>query len=255
MLWQVGKSSLHILGGIHLLPEAPVFTAAEAEVMARVELFAFESDFALGLDPISGCYRGTRRMSDDIPEPLLLDATRLWSELQPDQSDMLIMRPWWAALQIMKRLLRREGLNPSYGIDRVTMDIAKRSRRDLVFLVPVRAGIEPFACAPAHEQLECLARAVYSFDEGIADVLSMVQAWRSRDPAALIPMREKFLRQMPRTYSALLGGRNRKWMPKLVGISKGRKPALAIVGVMHMLGADGLVELLREARLECTQVA
>jgi uncharacterized protein len=253
MLWTVKSTALHILGSVHVLPEEPRFSEAEAMVLNNAKVVAFEANFELAQGTPSGYFRGKRTLDQEVPAALFASTAELWSQLQID-IPLRTVRPWWAAFIIMNKLLGKEGLSHAAGVDRSILKIAKGMKAQLFYLEPVGAGTAPFASAPPNEQVECLSQAVLHSKEGIADVWTMTEAWRSRNPTALEAMRDKYLRLMPTAYSAALGGRNRSWLPRLVQLAKGVKPAVAVVGAMHLMGEDGISELLRKAGYQCCLV-
>lgn len=253
MFWVVKSTALHILGSIHFLPDPPKFTDAEEAMLHSARVFAFESNFELDQGTPTGYFRGNRTLDQEVPPPLLAATSNLWSQLQLE-TPLSTVRPWWAAFIVISRLIRREGLSQSSGVDQSVLEIAKRQKGELFFLEPAGTGTAAFASAPANEQLESLTRAVLHSEEGIADVKKMIEAWLTRNPRALESLRQKYLRQMPIAYSAALGGRNRKWLPKLLQLAKGKKPAVAVVGALHMVGPDGIPALLAKAGYECVQV-
>ena len=45
----------------------------------------------------------------------------------------------------------------------------------------------------------------------------------------------------------MLGARNRKWMPKIEALFDDDRDYLVLVGTLHFVGRDGLLELLKRA--------
>ena len=48
-------------------------------------------------------------------------------------------------------------------------------------------------------------------------------------------------------YDALLGARNRKWLPKIEALLEEDRDYLVVVGTLHFVGRDGLLALLKQA--------
>ena len=44
----------------------------------------------------------------------------------------------------------------------------------------------------------------------------------------------------------MLGARNRQWLPKIEALLDGDRDYLVLVGTLHYVGRDGLLELLRK---------
>jgi uncharacterized protein YbaP (TraB family) len=57
----------------------------------------------------------------------------------------------------------------------------------------------------------------------------------------------------PALYESLLAARNRKWIPKIEALLNGDRNYLVIVGTGHLVGPDGVVELLRRAGITAVQ--
>jgi uncharacterized protein len=76
----------------------------------------------------------------------------------------------------------------------------------------------------------------------------MVQDWREGQTERL--ERELLLemeQKSPKTYHRILVQRNNVWMPKLMKMIREEKRGFVLVGAMHLIGDDGLLELFRKA--------
>jgi uncharacterized protein YbaP (TraB family) len=51
--------------------------------------------------------------------------------------------------------------------------------------------------------------------------------------------------EAPGLYDALLGARNRKWVPQIEALLKRDEDVLVVVGTLHFVGRDGLLALLK----------
>jgi uncharacterized protein len=51
----------------------------------------------------------------------------------------------------------------------------------------------------------------------------------------------------------MLTDRNQNWLPKIEELARGKKNAVVIVGAAHLVGKDGVVELLRKKGATVTQ--
>ena len=73
----------------------------------------------------------------------------------------------------------------------------------------------------------------------------LIAAWRGGDLRAL---EKEFLKERaksPELYDALLGVRNRQWLPKIEALLKEDRDYLVVVGALHFVGRDGLLALLK----------
>jgi hypothetical protein len=79
-----------------------------------------------------------------------------------------------------------------------------------------------------------------------ADLKKLIQAWRKGDLRALEAQFVKERAKSPALYDALLGDRNRKWMPKIEALLGSDQDYLVVVGTLHYVGKDGLLALLEK---------
>jgi uncharacterized protein YbaP (TraB family) len=76
------------------------------------------------------------------------------------------------------------------------------------------------------------------------DLDRLITAWRGGDLRGLEREFNKERADAPGLYDALLGARNRKWLPKIEALLDGDRNYLVVVGTLHFVGRDGLLELL-----------
>ena len=77
------------------------------------------------------------------------------------------------------------------------------------------------------------------------DLQELIAAWRAGDLRALEKAFLKERAKSPELYDALLGARNRQWLPKIEALLKEDRDYLVVVGALHFVGRDGLLALLR----------
>ena len=53
------------------------------------------------------------------------------------------------------------------------------------------------------------------------------------------------LKSEPQMYERLLLERNRTWLPKIEALFARPRPSFVVVGAAHLVGADGLLAMLR----------
>jgi hypothetical protein len=53
------------------------------------------------------------------------------------------------------------------------------------------------------------------------------------------------MKSSPGVFAALITNRNQAWIPKLESLIRGKDDALVVVGAGHLVGKEGVVELLR----------
>ena len=82
---------------------------------------------------------------------------------------------------------------------------------------------------------------------------AIVSAWRRGDTKVLEQLLGEGLEAFPGLYRQLITDRNRKWLPTIIGLIKDDHDYLVVVGALHLVGKDGLVELLQRQGYEVVQ--
>lgn len=104
------------------------------------------------------------------------------------------------------------------------------------FLAAMGEGVESEFIMMSLEDLDSTAKLM---DE-------MIGAWRVGDSQALQTLFvDDMLERAPAVYDSLLRQRNLRWVPQIEAMFNDQDTEFVLVGAAHLVGADGLVELLR----------
>ncbi len=106
------------------------------------------------------------------------------------------------------------------------------------------------------EQADSLMELVNHFDErkekAIKDteiLPKMIDSWKKGDYQGF----ESYTKETVEKESVLLAERNKKWLPIMKEAMK-EKPTIFVFGALHLIGADGIVCLLRDAGYKVEQI-
>jgi uncharacterized protein YbaP (TraB family) len=130
------------------------------------------------------------------------------------------------------------------------MQVAERARTDHKPIDGLESVIDQLSIFDARsldEQGKFLVDAAKDVPKMHDDLERLVGAWRSGD---LRGLEREFLKeraQAPTLYDQLLGARNRKWLPQIEALLRADHDVLVVVGTLHFVGRDGLLELLKRA--------
>ena len=81
----------------------------------------------------------------------------------------------------------------------------------------------------------------------------LMKAWRTGDSDKLEKMLNEASREAPAVFKRLVTDRNQRWAPKIEEWSRGNQNVIVVVGAGHLVGSEGVVELLRKKGLKVTQ--
>lgn len=265
LLWKVSDkdNSLYLLGSFHLLKPSdyPLSKDVDAAFL-DAESLLFEmppeemSSPALGMQMGQAALRtdGTQLNSELPPATVaLLDAwlTRNGPELQkmgltPQMVQMF--EPWFVGLTITITEMTKLGLNPKYGLD---AHLAAEAGKAVKPTAGLETGAEQIAFLDGmskEEQLQFLAEALSESGEGKDEMARLHAAWRAGDADLLWSgMAVDMKKEYPKLYQRINVARNDAWVPKLEERLEiaGTYDTLVVVGALHLLGSDGVVEKLR----------
>lgn len=84
-------------------------------------------------------------------------------------------------------------------------------------------------------------------------VAEMARAWDTGDGGALEKLVNEDYKKLPAVSKRFLTERNLKWVPQIEELAKGTNNVVVIVGAGHLVGKNGVVELLRHKGYKITQ--
>jgi uncharacterized protein len=210
---------------------------------------------ALGLQMAQAAARTDGSTLDSQIGPELADKLSRWARdnaahlrrtgLSPEV--LQLFKPWFAGLMVSVVELTKQGLDPALGLDRHFMARAAEAGKATAALETGAEQVAVFAGMHEREQLQMLAEALDQAAAGPAEIERMHRQWREGDAEGLWNgLALQLKRDYPQLYRRINVDRNDAWMPQLVERLEARDgDALVVVGALHLLGDDGVVEKLR----------
>ncbi len=265
LLWRACDvdNCLYLLGALHLLKPSDYPLAREVEAaFTDAERLLFEvapgemDSPAAQRHMLAAARRADGRTLADELSPALRARLVAWLTKNAAQLERQGMspaafgdyRPWFVALVVTTSAMGARGMQPALGLDRHLMHAAARSGKPVAGLETASAQIALLAAMTGAEQRQMLADAFDALADDGAEIRRLHAAWRRGDAGALAALTtDDMRRRHPRLYRAINVDRNDAWMPQLERrlAAPGLDDHLIVVGAMHLLGPDGLVERLR----------
>ena len=254
-LWSISsdKNTVYLLGSIHLLSRWDYPLDADFEQAYRdSSVILFETDLEEMDRPETQALMARhsllpkgRTIRDVLSARTYQMLTR---HLDAEGLDMVRfegLRPWVCALSLTMLELSRRGYLPDYGIDRHFFENARRDRKAIVPLEPVREQLNLFFELDKAEQDAFLKRTLT--DLGMVDTLfpKMLALWKAGRLAELDRIIEESFAGHPALYEKFLVRRNARWLPTIEGLIGQPQNALVIVGASHLGGDQGVIKQLQ----------
>lgn len=187
-----------------------------------------------------------RRLQDAL-DPKTWQALTTYARKHGMPVDSLqTLEPWFVALTISLAEMSRQGMDPNAGLDHYLMAQAQASGKPADGLERAEEQIALLDGMSPTEQHQLLEESLD--DAGANDQLRQLHAaWRSGDVRTLsTQMAEEMRQHYPALYQDINVERNARWVPRLEQrLGKGSGTTLVVVGALHLLGSDGVVERLR----------
>jgi uncharacterized protein YbaP (TraB family) len=153
--------------------------------------------------------------------------------------------PWFAALMLEQFELSKAGFDAASGID---MQFAQRAQSDgkaIIGLETMDEQLGIFAHLSADQQRDYMRSTLDEDDANVTQTNQVVRAWQEGDAATLEQLLREDSRDAPELYRKLTIDRNQKWLPRITQMLNEDDNYLIIVGALHLIGHDGVIDLLR----------
>jgi len=255
ILWEVkGKhNTIYLLGSVHMLKVADsALPAAALHAYAMSKFLVMELDLnGVGAESLleSGAELET------LPEgQSLADAAgpQLYAKLlvraQPLGLEPEILshfQPWFAALMLQQFELAKSGFDPAAGVDEQFAVLAQADHKPIIGLETIDEQLGFFAHLSLEQQREFLRSTLQDSATPESEADAVVQAWQRGDTVKLEQLLREETNESPELYRLLTTERNRRWLPKITQLLNGDDNYLVIVGALHLIGHDGVIELLQ----------
>jgi len=258
LLWRVtGQqgATLYLLGSFHLLgAEDYPLAAAVDEAFAASSRVLFELPAEDVQSPAIGQQMQQAALRTDGRSLCEEIGQAQWSALEAyaaqhglSAAAMAGYKPWFVALTVSLAEMSTQGLDPALGLDQHFMREAARAGKPTAGLETAAQQIALLDGMSSEEQRQMLAEALDDARDGNRQTRVLHEVWRAGDAARLwSEMAMDMRREYPALYRSINVERNDRWVPRLERfLQAGQGTTMVVVGSLHLLGADGVVEKLR----------
>jgi uncharacterized protein YbaP (TraB family) len=263
-LWQVDgeNNTIYLLGSIHMLraqdhPLPPAIYAAYDDA----EMLIMELDMD-DLNPVDsqalsnelGLIQDGRTLSDLMGEALYAEAEQLAVAAQIPLALLANAEPWFAAMNVEIMLLMRMGFNPSLGVESALLEKAQADGKEILGFETIRQQLEFLDGLSPEAQREMLIQALADGADMREMMDGMIEAWRNGDVAYLEKNLLADMQDYPELNQTIVVDRNVNWTNEIEDMLDDEIDYLIVVGTLHLVGEDGVPQLLEARGHEVTQL-
>ena len=263
-LWQVSgrHNRVYLLGSIHLLrdqdyPLPRAFFAAYEDAESLVmELDMDDMDPLEGqlLSNELGLIKDGRELRDLMGARPYAEAERLALAAEVPLALLANAEPWFAAVNVEIMLLMRMGFNPALGLDSQLAELAQADGKTITGLETLREQFELLDGLSPGAQREMLLQALAEGVDMQDTMDGMIDAWRSGDVDYLADKMLADVSGDPELNRVIVVDRNRDWTGRIEALLDDSEDYLVIVGTLHLVGKDGVPNLLKARGHEVIQL-
>lgn len=254
-LWEVSseKGTLFLLGTVHLLkPGSHAVSPAAEAAFERAQTILLELDLDEAESPESqqiftrmALLQG-ETLEDKISSETLALAVEKTEALGLPFDRLRSLKPWSLSLTLALFKLQTLGFDPKHGVDRYYFDQGKQAGKEMGALETMEYQLDLFDGMSDRLQEEFLRQTLEELDRLGEETEQLVQAWARGEVNALVDLMQKSFEDYPGLYQRLIVERNKNWLLQLKPLLDRPGTTLVVVGALHLVGADSVVELLEE---------
>jgi len=252
-MWKVEKSgtTLYLLGSIHALKEDayPLPSAIEA-AFDEAEIAVFE----INLDDMTKAAikmisAGTLEQGQKLEE---IVGPETWSEFEThvgglgfDAALYQGMKPWMAALTVAAFELTKHGYLATAGLDTYFSQRAVETAKERLALETAEFQVSLFADLSPEHSLAFLRYTLEDLDAMIPEMNGLYRDWRVGKVEAVEEALLEGFEEFPDLSKKMISDRNHAWMSQIEELLAGDRDTIVVVGSAHLVGEEGVVNLLR----------
>jgi uncharacterized protein YbaP (TraB family) len=263
ILWSLqGKTNkVYLLGSVHLLKDSETLPAAVDAAYADAEKLVMEIDMD-DLDPLEMQQAVTdlamlppdQTLQQQLGAQVYEQFTQKARAIGVEPAMLDRFRPWFAAITLVQLQLMKMGLDPESGVERRLTTRAASDRKPIEGLETAREQLEIMARLPEKQQREFLLYSVEDAERMASEVDKLVVAWRRGDATEMAKLLQEGFDEYPDLYRPLTVDRNRKWIPQIERLLDAREDYLVVVGALHLVGTDSVIDLLERKGYKVNQL-
>lgn len=262
-IWQIsnGQNTLYLGGTFHMLKPSDYPLPKEFEqVYKKVNWLVFETDMGQLESPVfqqkflqSMTLPTGQILADHLSAKAYAELIRYAAKNNMDTARMQRFKPQMVALIIAVDALKKHGLTAK-GVDSFMGDKAKRDNKIITKLESIDNQIHYISTMGEGSESNLILQTLADMEDLPKELDAMSEAWRTGDDTTLFETGIKpMLEDYPKVYKSLLVERNNNWMHKIEKLIAEPEEKFILVGALHLVGQDGLLQQLKSRGYQVQQ--
>ncbi len=266
MLWRVASEANetegYLVGSVHVMkkdayPLDPVF----GEAFSEADMLVLEANLdsmqvkAQTLVRELALYPPGTTLEKELPAETYAMLEKRAEKIGLNLAQMQRMEPWMVSIMVPTRQMQKAGYSQNQGLDRHFFDKAKKAGTPVRALETAEEQMRFFDDLPPERQEDYLRQSLEKADRTVENFDKIVRYWKTGNAGGIEEMMvEQMQNDAPALYERLITERNETWMSRLTEMLGAEGLPMIVVGAGHVVGGNGLVELLRENGYQVEQL-
>lgn len=252
-VWMAEKDGQRILlaGTVHMLPPDIQLPEEYIQAYEGAQRVAFETDLAALEKP----EMATQMMGIFFPpegktlramlRPDTYDRLRAFAEKQGiGMASLEMFNPAFISVMMPMMIYQKQGYGP--GVDEYFNGRARSAGKAIEWLETPEAQIEALKALNDVNQDDLILETLKELNDPDFSLDAMMKAMFANDNRHFDKMLQEMRTEYPSLYKQLLTQRNASWIDKIERMTADGMPTLVLVGVLHLVGEDSVLALLRQ---------
>ena len=263
-VWAVrgAHNTVYLAGSIHMLPadEAalpPGFArsyADSARLVMELDLARFDPMEAMSWMMDHGTLPAGTNLRGVLGEQRYGRVSAAATGLGLPMSALDSLAPWVVGIEITDLAYEHEGFDPEQGVEEQLVHRAGKDGKPTAGLETLSEELSSLTGLSSADQIRMLDQTVDELKDIRSEMRDVTSAWRHGDAARLTSLLSTEYNAFPSLYKPLVSDRNRRWLPQVEEMLTEKSNVLVVVGALHLVGKEGLLELLRSRGYTITQL-
>jgi len=254
-VWHISKNGneLYLGGTIHLLKKEDYPLPIEFnQAFKKSDKLIFETDIEAAQTPEFGqkvaqalTYPAGQSLKGKINDKAFNALKKYLSEKNIPLEHFLSYKPSMVSLAISIIELQQMDM-VAIGVDEHFHNKAKRAGKEIEYFEAIEEQLEFLRSMGEGNESEMILNTINDVSQLQATMAEIKSAWLSGDANKMADVTlTEMIRDYPELYQSLLVERNNNWMPYLEKMIKNKTVEMVLVGALHLVGKDGLLQQLR----------
>jgi len=153
--------------------------------------------------------------------------------------------PWFLSIAILDQGMRKFGFEGERGLEQYLLRKSHEAHKPIIGLETLELQIGIFDALPRDSQQAMLEQTLNELDEANTEMAKLATAWRDGHLETLSEGLLADFKAFPGLYETLVKNRNASWVEPLERMLRDGRHYLVVVGALHLVGRDNVIDMLK----------